>query len=149
MKEIPLDDSVAYKHSYPLPACLPGAEDGQHAFVLHPSVFSMDNEASLREPPALDTTEKLLNNFAVDGFESTGEPVLVRMQDSRMHDSGDIPAGSVWFLKGAARVTTAIAAVVACHFTGEQVPEALKKSLACMKCKHIRLADRQQELPLD
>jgi hypothetical protein len=36
------------------------------------------------------------------------------MQDADVKSQGVIPQGSICFLKGAARVTTAIAAVVAC-----------------------------------
>ena len=39
----------------------------------------MANEASLREPPSLDAARKLLNNFAVDGFQSSDEQVLIRL----------------------------------------------------------------------
>lgn len=44
--------------------------------------FDFSNEASLREPPTLDVSRKLLNNFAVDGFESACEPVLIRLNQA-------------------------------------------------------------------
>ena len=59
---------------------VPGQEDQQEAFLLPLSSFSVENEASLREPPSLDVSLKLLNHFAADGFVSVGEPVLVRVE---------------------------------------------------------------------
>lgn len=93
---------------------------------------------------------------------------------------GAIQDGSIGFLKGAARVTTAIAAVVCCNQMGIevpswaqcssscfawsghsfasswfghehacfiwQVPKILLKGLQSIKCKHIRLQTRQEEL---
>ena len=58
-----------------------GQEDEQVPFCLHLAKFSVENESSLREPPSLDTSIKLMNNFAMDGFVSTSEPVLIRLED--------------------------------------------------------------------
>ena len=78
------------------------------------------------------------------------------------------PCG-ISFLKGAARITTAIAVLVACHVLNMQacvsggkhlcgtpwslvlsqnleVPEILRRSLQKIMCKHIRMPDRQAEL---
>lgn len=123
----------------------------------------MENEASLREPPSLDTSTKLINNLAVDGFVTTGEPIYIRLeagegacdhmlslflglqmdshlslllllslliiqfvmfaflQEKHISASGDIPAGSIFFLKGAMRVQTAVAVVVCLRSMGLEV----------------------------
>lgn len=57
-----------------------GAEDDQEPFYLPLWYFSAEAESSLREPPSLDVAIKLVNNFAKDGFVTTGEPILVRLQ---------------------------------------------------------------------
>jgi hypothetical protein len=41
----------------------------------------MENSGSLREPPQLDVSVKLLWQFAADGFMTTGDAVLVRLKD--------------------------------------------------------------------
>ena len=57
-----------------------GQEDQSQSVILPVELFSVSNEASLREPPGLDTSRKLLNNFAIDGFTTGDEPVLIRLQ---------------------------------------------------------------------
>ena len=43
--------------------------------------FSMENDGSLREAPLLDVSIKLCAQFAVDGFLSKLEPVMIRLKD--------------------------------------------------------------------
>lgn len=61
-----------------------GQEDAQEPFYLPLWSFSCENESSLREPPSLDVATKLVNNFCADGFVSTSEPVMIRLQDWRV-----------------------------------------------------------------
>ena len=44
-------------------------------------LFSVENDASLREPPLLDVSLKLLAQFMADGFLTANEPVLIRLKD--------------------------------------------------------------------
>jgi hypothetical protein len=45
--------------------------------VLHISKFSWDKSASLRGQPLVDTSAKLLERYAVEGFVTSTEPLLV------------------------------------------------------------------------
>ena len=56
-------------------------ESGQEPFCVPIHLFSVANESSLREPPSLEGSLKLLEQFQVDGFVSAGEPVLIRFED--------------------------------------------------------------------
>lgn len=58
----------------------PGQEGAQQPRAIPLHLFSVDNSSSLREPPLLDVSLKLLGQFQVDGFVSTNDPVLVRLQ---------------------------------------------------------------------
>ena len=114
----------------------------QAPFMVPLWLFSCEAESSLREPPSIDVAMKLINNFHKNGFH-TGAPVLLRvqasiffttvyfskkknntviiqiqppfisLQESSLPDRGAIPNGGLWFLKGAARIQTAMAVVVA------------------------------------
>ena len=106
-KKIPDLDSAPYHLEYPVPVCLqghpcqtqdlsvseqscrlqkltiakmPGKQDDQPPFLLRLAAFSVENEASIREPPGLDTSLKLISHFAVDGFVTVAEPILIRLQ---------------------------------------------------------------------
>ena len=57
-----------------------GQEEDQLAFVLPLWAFSIKPEASLREPTALDTSYRLLMQFATDGFITQGEPIMIRLE---------------------------------------------------------------------
>ena len=115
----------------------------QEPFMVPLWLFSCEAESSLREPPSIDVAMKLINNFHKNGFHTTGAPVLLRvqasiffttvyfskkknntviiqiqppfisLQESSLPDRGAIPNGGLWFLKGAARIQTAMAVVVA------------------------------------
>ena len=59
---------------------IPGAEDEQAPFFLPLGAFSAEAESSLREPPSLDVAIKLINNFHKHGFQTTGVPILIRLE---------------------------------------------------------------------
>ncbi|CAK8998958.1 unnamed protein product [Durusdinium trenchii] len=65
---------------------------------------------------------------------------------SVLPENGHIDLGSIWYLKGAGSVQTAMAVVLAFHKLGKEVPQVLKNSLQRIKCKHIRLKDQKTEL---
>ena len=44
-------------------------------------LFSVENWLSLREPPTLDVSTKLLWQYAADGFISADEPVNIRLKE--------------------------------------------------------------------
>ena len=147
-----------------------GQEDRVQSVIIPLELFSMANEASLREPPALDVSRKLLNHFAVDGFQSGDEPILIRLNQAwtlslskktikppsitmmfqcSIHWRGNMPpylcpsqnhaqaqvqnpeshrliaVGDIYFLKGCARITTAVAAIVCINKLGYEVPTPL------------------------
>lgn len=58
-----------------------GQEDEQLPFYLPLWAFSVENVSSLREPTALDTSGRLLQQFCADGFVTTGNPIMIRMEE--------------------------------------------------------------------
>lgn len=56
-------------------------EDQQPPFAIELCKFSVENIASLREPTSISTAILLCNNFCVDGFASSAEPVQIRLED--------------------------------------------------------------------
>ena len=58
----------------------PGQQEAHLAFVVPLWLFSVQTESSLREPTALAISEKLLQQFATDGFVTQGQPVMLRVQ---------------------------------------------------------------------
>ncbi|CAK8990693.1 Uncharacterized protein SCF082_LOCUS2343 [Durusdinium trenchii] len=145
-KMVPPLPTQSYLEKYPIPACFPGQENQQEPIIVQLCHFSAENWASLREPPTLHVASQLVWQFCADGFVSHDEPVMIRIKDSSLGHDGPIAFGSIGFLKGAARVTTAIAIVVCCSSLGIQVPAVLRESLQSIKCKHIRLSSRTDEL---
>lgn len=59
----------------------PGQEDGAPSMILPVELFSFENNSSLREPPSLDVSLKLLQQFSVDGFLTSIEPIFIRLPD--------------------------------------------------------------------
>lgn len=62
-----------------------GQEDEQLPFYLPLWAFSVENTASLREPTSIDTSGKLLLQFASDGFVTTGNPIMIRMEEGAVN----------------------------------------------------------------
>jgi len=57
-----------------------GQEDEQRPFILPIWKFSAEAESSLREPPSIDVSTKLINNFHKNGFKTTGSSILIRLE---------------------------------------------------------------------
>ena len=59
-----------------------GQED-QSVLIVPLHMFTVENWGSLREPPSLDASLKLLWQYCADGFVSSDEPVTIRMKDCK------------------------------------------------------------------
>lgn len=66
------------------PLAASGQEDDQLPFSIPLHKFSVENESSLREPTNLEVTMKLAQHFSVDGFVTTGEPIMIRLQADKL-----------------------------------------------------------------
>ena len=63
-----------------------GQEDQQQSFLIPITLFSAENNASLREPPLLDVCIKLVWQFCADGFVTKDEPVMIRLKDMHLDE---------------------------------------------------------------
>ena len=82
---LPADASVNYIRNYEdLPTAISGNEHLQSPFSLHLSLFSFENDASLREPTSLKTFDALLGSILADGFQSSTEPVFVKLLEAQI-----------------------------------------------------------------
>ena len=116
--------------SYLVTADLPQTNEEEKsrvgAFLLHISAFSFLPTASLKLPPGSDVANKLAEEIMLDGFVTSGEPVLVTLPE-QLHNSALAPpwvsdtpgsqvlmAQSVGYAKGQARMGTLLAMLGLC-----------------------------------
>ncbi len=125
LRLFPMDDTVAYHTSYPVPEITEDKMSTVRPITLHISCFSYDRRASTKMPPGESLTMDLAAEILNDGFVTAGDEVKTSTQcvlpsvPSPWLTSGQtadqhVPAQSVGYTKGQARVLTLLAMIGLC-----------------------------------
>ena len=73
------EDTVPHaRNVQDLPLVMPGKEESEPAAYVHPAMFSFSRDCSQCGPVELHKAKSLLEQFVVDGFVSSSEPVMLK-----------------------------------------------------------------------
>ena len=70
----------AFTTTLPLTSCTINDRSTSAPILVHPAMLAVCSEASLRPDPDQSVSKELLGEFAVDGFMSNGEPLLLKAE---------------------------------------------------------------------
>ena len=117
MALLPVDDTIFYHDSAIVPEVTQADMSTTHPLALHPAMLSFAAVSSIKGPPEANVVEKLTEQIVLDGFITSGDPLLINpISEAQQSDINTpvmncggraaIPAFSVGYVKGSARATT-------------------------------------------
>ena len=83
--ELPEENHHQVEDYKELPMVHPGSEDEHEAVFVHACMFSFAADCSQRGPVQLHIANKLLHQFAADGFLTSTEPLVLRCPAAPLH----------------------------------------------------------------